>query len=184
MNQYGDHALCCKRSGDRITRHNRMRNCLDSLLVRAGLNPVMEKKGLLGDGHIVDGRIPNDVAVPAFAEGKGLAIDVAVMSVHAKTSLDAGIEALENRVRSKRAKYQEAISKTLYDFVPIVFTTSGAVSSAGTEVIKQINRFGAKVSGERYIVHTNKTWALLSTTLQRSVALQCLTRMPKVSLEN
>src|SRR3989440_11356624 len=40
----GDHPLCCKKSGDRIARHNRLRNLADTGL----LAPELEKLGILG----------------------------------------------------------------------------------------------------------------------------------------
>ena len=46
------------------------------------LSPVLEKKGILGN---TTGRRPGDVTFPRWAHGKGLAIDVAVMSPLAAT---------------------------------------------------------------------------------------------------
>jgi len=45
---YGDHATCCAKKGDLISRHNGIRNLLDKLATEGGLSPVMEKKGILG----------------------------------------------------------------------------------------------------------------------------------------
>ena len=50
MDKFGDHALCCKRTGDMIARHNGVRNWLFKLSDIARLNPEMEKLGLLGPG--------------------------------------------------------------------------------------------------------------------------------------
>src|SRR5947199_1256529 len=70
----GDHALCCKKSGDRITRHNRLRNLIFKLGLLA---PEMEKLGLLG---VTDRsrRRPGDVSIKNWSLHRGLAIDVAV----------------------------------------------------------------------------------------------------------
>ena len=46
------------------------------------LSPALEKKGILGNST---GRRPGDITIERWAEGKGLAIDVAVMSVLAPT---------------------------------------------------------------------------------------------------
>src|SRR4051812_6966913 len=45
MDVFGDHALCCKKSGDRITRHNRLRNLVFKLADIGLLAPEMEKLG-------------------------------------------------------------------------------------------------------------------------------------------
>ena len=73
----GDHAACCTKNGDLITRHNRVRNLLNRICIEGGLAPVMEKKGILGDSD-KPGRRPGDVSMPLWSKGRGLAIDVAV----------------------------------------------------------------------------------------------------------
>ena len=77
INVYGDHAICCAKEGDIIIRHNSLRNLVNSIATDAQLSPVMEKKGILGHSS---GRRPGDVTLQQWAEGKGLAIDVAVTS--------------------------------------------------------------------------------------------------------
>ena len=44
----GDHPLCCKSSGDRITRHNRLRNLVFKLADTGLIAPDLEKLGILG----------------------------------------------------------------------------------------------------------------------------------------
>jgi hypothetical protein len=46
MDIYGDHALCCKKSGDMITRHNRVRNLIVQFADMGLLSPDMEKLGI------------------------------------------------------------------------------------------------------------------------------------------
>src|SRR5690348_14935221 len=43
----GDHPLCCNKSGDRITRHNRLRNLVFKLADTGLLAPELEKLGIL-----------------------------------------------------------------------------------------------------------------------------------------
>ena len=83
-NKFGDHATCCAKSGDIIIRHNSLRNLIDSIGTDAKLCPVLEKEGILGN---TTGRRLGDVSFPEWAEGKGLAIDVAVTSSLAPSSL-------------------------------------------------------------------------------------------------
>ena len=44
-----------------------------------GNSPVLEKKGILGES-LAPGRRPGDVTIPLWCEGKGLCVDVAVVS--------------------------------------------------------------------------------------------------------
>ena len=57
-----DHALCCKKSGDRITRHNRLRNLVFKLADTGLLRPEMEKLGILGPTD-KSRRRPGDVSI-------------------------------------------------------------------------------------------------------------------------
>ena len=47
MDLQGDHPLCCKKSGDRITRYNRLRNLVFKLADTGLLSPELEKLGIL-----------------------------------------------------------------------------------------------------------------------------------------
>ena len=44
----GDHATCCAKTGDRITRHNALRNMVANIANQGMLSPVLEKQGILG----------------------------------------------------------------------------------------------------------------------------------------
>ena len=57
MDIYGDHATCCKKGGDLITRHNSIRDLCDRIATEALLSPVMEKKGLDDDPPTSSSRI-------------------------------------------------------------------------------------------------------------------------------
>ena len=76
INKYGDHATCCTRNGDLIIRHNSLRNLVEDFASDGMLSPVLEKEGIPTSGR---------VTLERRAEGKGLAIDVAVTSPLAAT---------------------------------------------------------------------------------------------------
>src|SRR5690606_37651522 len=63
-------AACCTKTGDIVVRHNRIRGLVAAICSDAKLDPVLEKKGVLGPSS---GRRPGDVK-----NGSGLCIDVAV----------------------------------------------------------------------------------------------------------
>ena len=58
----GDHATCCKRTSDNITRHNTLRDLIAQFAAGGLLNPQLEKQGILGP---TSGRRPGDVTLPA-----------------------------------------------------------------------------------------------------------------------
>ena len=78
MDVYGDHALCCKKSSDTITRHNRVRNMIAHFADVGLLSPELEKMGILGPTDR-SRRRPGDVSFKSSAPNRGLAIDVAVI---------------------------------------------------------------------------------------------------------
>ena len=73
---FGDHALCCGHYGERITRHNQIRDHLFSIAQAAALGPVKEGRFLLPGAD----RRPADVFVPSWAEGLDAALDVTVVN--------------------------------------------------------------------------------------------------------
>jgi len=73
---------------------------------------VLEKKGILGD---TPGRRPGDVSIPVWADGKGLAIDVAVTSPLAASSLHL-TSPCEAYALKKHAKYDKGFIDSEYFF--------------------------------------------------------------------
>ena len=72
----GDHALCCGTGGERISRHNNLRDALFDTAVAAGLGPVKEGRFLLPGAD----RRPADVLLPNWAGGRDAALDVTVLN--------------------------------------------------------------------------------------------------------
>ena len=79
-------------------------------------------------------------------------------------------------VRHKHARYDESFKGSDYDFVAVVFETSGAVNSEGLAVIKQIFRCASKRSGVGHASFCGRTWARLASCVQISVAQMILNR--------
>ena len=92
---YGDHALVCSGGGGRTKRHNLLRNCCATYAARAGLNPEVEKPGLLRPRPLVGARPecgsdsgphgsvarrPADVYIPRLGISGPTALDFAVTS--------------------------------------------------------------------------------------------------------
>ena len=63
--KYGDHAIACASQGERIARHNHLRDALYNTAVSASLAPTKEDRALLPG---VDNR-PADVLIPNWAGG-------------------------------------------------------------------------------------------------------------------
>ena len=72
----GDHALNCAWQGERIARHNSLRDTLHSTAVKAALGPTREGQYLLPG----EGGKPADIFIPRHAGGKDAALDVTVIN--------------------------------------------------------------------------------------------------------
>jgi len=77
----------------------------------------------------------------------------------------------------KHAKYDADFKGSNYDFSPMVFETTGGVSTEGIQVLKQLFRFAAKREGVQLSVYCGRAWARISCNLQSSVAQTILNRI-------
>ena len=169
----GDHASCCVKGGGLVSRHNKIRNLVDKFATAAMLDPVMEKRGLLGD---VSGRRPGDVTLRQWSGNKGLAIDVAVTCPFTPTSVRLS-EPCETYASSrKHAKYDEDFKGSSFLFAALVFESTGAINAEGARVLTQIFRFAAQRLGKEFSSFCGRAWALFSCELQKSVAQSILSR--------
>ena len=70
----GDHAISCAINGERIAKHNHVRDAIFAAASQAALGPRKEPAGLLpGSDHR-----PADVLLPFWANGKDSALDISV----------------------------------------------------------------------------------------------------------
>ena len=74
--KYGDHAISCAINGERIAKHNHVRDAIFAAASQAALGPRKEPAGLLPGS---DDR-PADVLLPFWANGKDAALDVSVVN--------------------------------------------------------------------------------------------------------
>ena len=171
---YGDHATCCAKSGDLITRHNTLRNWVNGIARDGLLNPVLEKKGILGP---TSGRRPGDVTIPNWEHGNALAIDVAITSPFIESNLRKKAPAEDYGIDKKHKKYDRSFKDSNHSLCAMVFETLGAVNEEGEVVLKQLFSFAAKELGREFTSFCSRAWARLSCSLQRAVAQAILNRI-------
>ena len=66
----------------------------------------------------------------------------------------------------------------------MVFETLRAVNAEGEELLRQLFRFAAKRLGREFTSYCGRAWARFSCNLQRSVALEILTRIDGQSFQD
>ena len=121
----GDHALCCGSAGERVSRHNALRDALYSTAVAASLGPSREGRFLLPG----DDRRPADVLVPHWTGGQDTAWDVTVTHpLQAATVAGAAINpghALEVAVERKNRGALEDCRRQGIKFIPLAMESLG-----------------------------------------------------------
>ena len=151
-----------------------LRELIDDFGNDAMLSRVLEKKGILGNST---SRRPGDVTFEKWAEGKGLAIDVAVTSPLAATYVRHKEPCEWYAATQKHGKYDVSFAGTDYLFSAVVFETLGAINLEGEELLRMIFRFASKRLGREFTSYCGRAWARISCNLQRSVSQAILTRV-------
>jgi hypothetical protein len=175
MDIMGDHALCCKKTSDLVTRHNRLRGWVYRIADVGRLSPELEKLGILGPTD-ENKRRPGDVSIPLWSCNKGLAIDVAVVCPVAASHLNQEEPCEWYAAHQKHRLYDRGFVGSRYDFAALVFESSGAVNSEGESVLKQLIRFAAKREKAGNSSYAGRAWARVSCCIQISVAQSILNR--------
>ena len=78
LDPLGHHALTCKRGGDVVTRHNKLRDTLAETCCRAHLSFKVEAGSNLTHDH--SHTRPADILVPNWSLGKPAAFNLSVTS--------------------------------------------------------------------------------------------------------
>ena len=158
------HNLACKNGGDLIKRHNKLRNFIFNLSQQCGLNPVLEKKNILGD--VDSGKRPADVLIPSWSLNKDYAIDVAVTDpISGSFKLD--MEACDKYAKNdKHNKYDEGFKNSQIIFLPVVFSTFGSLNEEGELFMKDLFRRNCDSLGQQRCTYMPLLYQKLSILLQ------------------
>ena len=159
----GSHALSCKHTSGRLTRHNHLNDIELRSLTRAKIPATREPAGLLRS----DGKRPDGLTLIPWRESRCLVWDVTVADTTAasylpSTSISAG-SAAELAAARKQAKYAELAQR--YEFVPIAVESHGSYSATVTALLADLGRrLSAATSDAKETAHL---FQRLSIALQR-----------------
>ena len=193
----GDHARACPCGGDRTKGHHRLRSILASRAQAGGLNPVVEKAGLLPprldlaaapeDGVQANGgggRRPADVWVGNWGAHGPAAFDLAVTSGLRQGAVAAsaatGARAAEDYEARKRAHLQTAATcaNEGLQFIPLVAEAArGGWAPVAMQTWRQLAHCVAARTGEEAGAELGKLLQTLAISLQRENARAVLRRV-------
>ena len=131
-------AISCGSAGERISRHNLLRDAVYQTAVSANLAPLREERAILPG---TDAR-PADVLIPNWGVGpKDMAIDVTVVNplrldLAQRSASEPGL-GLKTAFNTKWRKYGETCDKEGITFCPFVLDTFGAWDSRAVSETKR-----------------------------------------------
>ena len=174
----GDHAMCCGFGGERISRHNHLRDALYETAVAAGLGPVKEGRALLPG----DDRRPADILVPNWAGGRDAAMDVTVVTpLQTATVAEAAVTpgyALTFAYQRKIRGAAEDCRREGIAFLPLVVESLGGWHSAAEAEVRKLGAALARQSGQEESEVLRHLWGRLGLLLQRGNAAILGNRLP------
>ena len=177
----GDHAISCGYEGERIARHDHLRNALFSTCVQACLGPSREDRALIPGSN----NKPADLLIPSWTGGKDTAIDITVVNPLQVTLLDRAADtpghALTHRYNEKMAKHGAACSGAGLAFIPMPVETLGGWHDQSVLQVKKIGSALARHTGQEDSVTINHLFQRLSVLLAKGNAALLLNRIPLFS---
>ena len=201
VDRYGDHCLTCSCGGDRTKRHNLLRNEVFFQCHSAGLNPELERPGLLrsrplnGVGHENGAyrdpqtlRRPADVYLPRWRRGIPAALDLAVTSGlksdMVQRSAEDGSAAVNTYEDFKRSYLSTSTScqEDGFSFIPLVCEADGGGwGPAAQAVWGELAKRKSLLTGEENSTVANRMLQSLGIVLHKENARAIIRRSPNAS---
>ena len=174
----GDHALNCAWQGERIARHNSLRDTLHSTAVKAALGPTKEGQYLLPG----EGGKPADIFIPRHVGGKDAALDVTVINpLQAATVAQAAHtpgHALKVAHQRKLDKSWQPCHDQGIVFLPLAVESLGGWHKAAIAEVKKLGSALARHSGEDESITISHLFQQLSIALMKGNASLLNNRNP------
>ena len=176
----GDHSLNCGGHGDRIARHDRLRDAIHDKSASASLAPRKEQKDLIPGSRSK----PGDIFIPSWKSGKPAAFDVTVTSslqasviVHAAETSGYALKQAEEK---KFSKHNQGCEDQGITFIPLAVETLGGWSPLAVKTLRRIAILADARLGTRRdaLAATPRLMQMLSICVMRGNANMLVTRAP------
>ena len=174
----GDHAISCGSKGERIARHNHLRDHLYHTAVCSALSPTREDRAIIPGS---DSR-PADVLIPNWSGGKDTALDVTVVNPLQTALVNRAAttpgHALTVRFNEKMTKHGEGCRQAGMVFIPMVVETLGGWHESAILQIKKLGAALARHTGEEESEKIRHLYQRLAILLVKGNAALFLNRLP------
>ena len=174
----GDHAISCGYEGERIARHNHLRDAIFGAASSAALAPLREERALLPGLN----NKPADVLIPHWTGGQDTAFDVTVINPLKKDLLSKEAEAPGNALGHaydrKWGQVGELCEREGIKFIPLPVETLGGWGEGSVVHLKRIGAALAARSGREEAEVCRHLMQKLSILLMGGNAQLLLNRVP------
>ena len=164
--------------GERISRHNHLRDALYKTAVAAGLGPTKEGRFLLPGAD----RRPADILVPNWAGGRDAALDVTVVNpLQVATLVGAATtpgHALSFAYNRKVRGDEEDCRRQGIAFLPMAAESFGGWHGVAEAEVKKLGAALARNTGPEEEEAGRHLWGRLGILLQRGNAAILANRLP------
>ena len=204
VDRFGDNCLTCSMGGDRTKRHNLLRNEAFFMCNSSGLNPELERPGLLQSSPLAgtnqetgsvrnlnDNRRPADVYLPKWRRGAPAALDFAVTSglrsdMVSRSAADGTASTQAYEVFKKTHLNTEELCRNEgITFIPMVCEADGGGWGAEAhKVWSELAKYKALASGEPVSTIVSRLLQSLGLILHREKARSILRRSPNYLSHN
>ena len=171
----------CSYGGERVGRHNALRDAVFQAAQQSVLSPRREEPFLMPSGM----ERPADIYIPNWTAGKDTAIDVTVISPlqHCevrKAAQEAG-SALEHRFDTKMSNYFDRCREQGIHFLPLPVETLGGWHPHAAKALTRLGRQLARQTGREEEETVRHFFQRLSVLLMKGNASLILSRTPTFS---
>ena len=174
----GDHAMNCGTGGERIARHNHLRDAIFETASQAGLGPVKEGRFLLPG---VDRR-PADVLLPNWAAGKDVALDLTVINPLQEATVGEAANtpghALTFAFQRKVRQVEEECRRVGISFLPLASESLGGWHEIASKEVRKLGSALSRHTGQEESEVIGHLWGRLGILLQRGNAAILENRVP------
>jgi hypothetical protein len=171
---FGDHQVGCGGNGDRIHRHDSLRDALYSAAQSAALAPRKEVPSLIPGSS----SRPADVYLPNWKRGQPAAMDVTVISTLQQLTVAGASTTLSVGETRKVSAHADACRAVGVSFIPLVVESIGGWSKQALDTIKSIGRLQGQRLGIPPAESTTHLFQRLSICLWRGNATLWIPRLP------
>ena len=174
----GDHAISCGAAGERISRHNKLRDALYHTAVSAQLGPTREDRALLPGGD----QRPADVMIPNWSGGRDTAFDVTVvnplqLALVTRAAAEPGY-ALSYQYQRKWQKHGQACEDQGISFAALPVETMGGWGESATHHINKLGQALARATSQDESDTVKHLYGRLSVLLMKGNTALLSNRIP------